>query len=187
MAPFPSTESSHGLLHSLEIRPLEAQGGRSRGLDTVHLTLPPGRRGCEGSGQNYGGCRARLGCRHTERLDGVRGMGSRGEHSWGHRVWRIWGQRDGAVGLVEGHHLCLRAQEGQGAGWREERMQPCPRGATRSPAIAHTRVVSLVFTPLLPHWTHLATLRLPGTECIPSSPGRPLVGKVARGHQGHGF
>lgn len=48
------SESSHWLLCSLEIKPLEGQGGRSQGLDTVSLALPTAGQGCEDSRQGWG-------------------------------------------------------------------------------------------------------------------------------------
>lgn len=73
-----------------------------------------------------------------------------------------------------------------GAGWREERVQAAYR-ATYSPAITHTRILTPVFIPSLPHWTRLATLCLPRTECSPAPPRCLYAGMVARGHQRLGF
>lgn len=67
--------------------------------------------------------------RHLGRLAGVRGVGSHGKHSWGHRVRGVWGRWAGlkAVGLAKGHHLCQGTGR-MGAGWREERVQAAYRG-----------------------------------------------------------
>lgn len=47
----------------------------------------------------------------------------------------------------------------------------CLQGATYSPVITHTRILTPVFIPFLPHWTRLATLCLPGQNAAPPLPG----------------